>query len=143
MIPTFLLNPKLYIYLGIALLITAAAIKINMWDNARLDKAYHDGANAMTLLYIQEMDKVQKETARITQLYGQELVKRLSAEQEARNPNIETINTYVKETVFSCSPDAKYLQLWDNTVADPSGNKSLSTGNSEPSQVSSFAETAR
>lgn len=122
------------ILLGI--LIIGLGVAINRWDNKRLDSAYNDGYNAAISIAEKEEKRIIQESEKITQEMAREFGLALIAQKKEREIVYEQINTYVKETVFECRPDAEYLRLYDNATRNPLNSKGTSNPSNRTKSIS-------
>lgn len=92
---------------------------LNRWDNQRLEAAYHKGYDAAFWAVEQKERQIIAESEKIAQENARELNFLENQQEIARQVVYEQINTYIKETVFECRPDAEYLRLYDNATRNP------------------------
>ena len=109
-------------------LVIGLGYSINRWDNKRLETAYHKGYDEAFWAVEQKEQQIIANSEKISQENARELNFLENQQEIVRQVVYEQINTYIKETVFECHPDAQYLSLYDNATRNPLNSEG--TGNS-------------
>lgn len=105
--------------LVLGVLVIGLLYGLNRWDNQRLEAMYHKGYDEAFWAVEQKERQIIAESEKISQENARELNFLENQQETVRQVVYEQINTYIKETVFECRPDAEYLRLYDSATANP------------------------